>query len=121
MKKAVVAMYLRPGNLFKVFIIEKKGATITSRGRAKAEYDTSKGEQINAVLAEARPEEKERWKQLQHPISHTIVQKGRPKAAVEDRLVLGNRMFYIQGIDEPGALGLWTIYYVEERFDGNEY
>lgn len=114
-------MYLRPGNLYKDFIIEKKGADISSRGRATRKYDGEAGEQIRGVLAEAKPEEKERWLQLQHPITHTIVQRGTPRAAAEDRLVFGGRVFFIQGVDEPGALGLWTIYYAEERFDGNEY
>lgn len=114
-------MYLRPGNLYKDFTIEKKGAAMTSRGRAKKEYESEPGDQIKAVLAEAKPQEKERWRQLQHPISHTIVQRGTPKAEAEDRLVFGERLFFIQGIDEPGALGLWTIYYVEERFDGYEH
>lgn len=114
-------MHLRPGNLFKDFSIEKKGETLTSRGRAKSGYSGQTGEQLKAVLAEAKPQEKERWKQLQHPISHTITQKGTPKAGAEDRLILGERMFFIQGVDEPGAIGLWTIYYVEERFDGYEY
>jgi hypothetical protein len=113
-------MYLRPGNLFKDFTIEKKGATLSSRGRTKSQYDGQTGEQLSAVLADAKPQEKDRWKQLQHPISHTITQKGKPKADAEDRLVLGDRSFFIQGVDDPGALGLWTIYYVEERFDGNE-
>jgi hypothetical protein len=114
-------MYLRPGNLYKDFTIEKKGASISTRGRAKTEYNSEPGEQIKAVLAEAKPQEKERWRQLQHPISHTIVQKGTPKASAEDRLVFGERTFFIQGVDEPGALGFWTIYYVEERYDGNEH
>lgn len=114
-------MYLRPGNLYKDFTIEKKGASISTRGRAKTEYNRDPGEQIKAVLAEAKPQEKERWRQLQHPISHTIVQKGTPKASAEDRLVFGERIFFIQGVDEPGALGFWTIYYVEERYDGNEH
>ena len=114
-------MYLRPGNLFKDFSIEKKGATLSARGRARSEYDGETGERIRGVLAEAKPVEKERWRQLQHPISHTITQKWRPQAEAEDRLILGERMFFIQGVDEPGAIGLWTIYYVEERFDGNGY
>jgi hypothetical protein len=114
-------MYLRPGNLYKDFIVEKKGASISSRGRAKKSYDSESGERIRGILAEAKPQEKERWRQLQHPISHTIVQKGKPKAGPEDRLVFGERIFFIQGVDEPGALGFWTIYYVEERFDGHEY
>lgn len=114
-------MYLRPGNLFKDFFVEKKGASLSTRGRARSEYDGTTAERIKAVLAEAKPQEKERWRQLQHPISHTITQKGSPQAEAEDRLTLGDRIFFIQGVDEPGALGLWTIYYVEERYDGNEH
>ncbi|MGI6498009.1 MAG: hypothetical protein ACOX0U_04195 [Oscillospiraceae bacterium] len=112
-------MYLRPGNLYKDFIVEGKGTTISTRGRAKKEYDDEKAVRIRGVLAQAKPHEKQQWQQLQHPISHTIVQKGTPKAEAEDRLIFGDRMFFIQGVDEPGALGLWTIYYVEERFDGH--
>lgn len=112
-------MYLRPGNLFKDFIVEAKGSNISSRGRAKKNYDKDLGVSIQAVLAEAKPDEKERWKQLQHPISHTITQKGKPKANAGDRLIFGERIFYIQGVDEPGALGLWTIYYADERMDGH--
>ena len=41
----------------------------------------------------------------------------KPKAKAEDKLVLENRVFLIQGVDEPGSLGLCTIYYVEERAD----
>lgn len=110
-------MYLRPGNLFKDFTVETTGAAISSRGRTKKEYEKEKGPMIRAVLAEAKPDEKERWRQLQHPISHTITQKGTPKAKAGDRLIFGSRIFYIQGVDEPGALGLWTIYYADERMD----
>ena len=113
-------MYLRPGNLYKDFTVEKKDRTVSSRGRAKSGYSDDGGT-IRGILAEAKPQEKERWRQLQHPISHTIVQRGKPKAVPEDRLIFGDRIFFVQGVDEPGALGLWTIYYVEERFDGYEY
>lgn len=51
------------------------------------------------------------------PITHTIVQTGKPMAKAEDKLVLGNRIFLVQGVDEPGSLGVCTIYYVEERAD----
>lgn len=118
--KEVGDLYLRPGNLFKDFRVEKKEIAINSRGRPKGGYEES-GDFLKAVLAKASPEEKERWKQMQHPISHTVVQKGSPKANPEDRLILGNRIFLIQGLDELGSLGLWTIYYVEERFDVRGY
>lgn len=113
-------MYLRTGNLFKDFVIEKKDETTTARGRPKASYDKSKGNQLRAVLADADPREKERWRQQQHPISHIITQKGAPLAKEGDRLIFGSQIFYIQGVDDPAGLGIWTIYYVEERKDTHE-
>lgn len=110
-------MYLRPGNLFKDFWAEPKATGLSSRGRAGGKYDAEHAVHFLAALAEAKPTEAERFRQLGHPITHTITQKGRPKAKAEDRLVHGGRYFYVQGVDEPGELGLWTIYYAEERRD----
>ena len=110
-------MYLRPGNLFKDFTIEQKGEGTTARGRVTSGYSPKSGAQLSAVLADADPEEKERWQQQQHPITHTITQRGTPLAGEGDRLVHGSRYFYIQGVNEPGSLGLWTIYYTQERSD----
>lgn len=112
-------MYLRPGHLKKDFVIEKKKNTLNAKRRPVSTYDTDSSETLQAVLAQATPLEKERWKQTQHPISHIITQTGSPKAGIEDRLVFGNRIFLVQGVDDPGALGHFTLYYVEERFDMN--
>ena len=45
------------------------------------------------------------------------MQAGRPKAKLGDKLVLGERVFYIVDIDDTGALGISTVYYAEERRD----
>lgn len=110
-------VYLRPGNLYKDFIIEKNITSVGSSGRPKIDYDDSGENMLKGILAEADYKQRERWKQLTHPITHTIVQDGVPKAKSEDKLVFGNRIFLIQGVDEPGSLGICTIYYVEERDD----
>lgn len=112
-------MYLSPGNLPKSFIVERKQALPDARGRVKAQYEADGS--ISAVLAAATPKEQEQWRQMQHPISHTIVQKGTPKVVPEDRFIFGSRYFYVQGVDDPGSLGLWTIYYVEERNHGDKH
>ena len=75
MNRAGNMMYLRTGNLFKDFTVEKKDEDTTARGRLKTEYDTN---------------------------STTTIR---------------SRYFYIQGIHEPGSLGIWTIYYAQERSD----
>lgn len=48
---------------------------------------------------------------------HTIVQRGTPLAKKTDKLVLGNRVFYVVAVDDTGGLGISTLYYVEERDD----
>ena len=110
-------MYMRPGNLYKDFLIEGSSATIGPTGRPTTSYSTDGKKTLRGALAEATPKQKMEWSQLQHPITHTIVQSGRPKAKQEDKLISGNRIFFIQGIDEPGSVGVCTIYYVEERMD----
>lgn len=109
--------YLRPGNLFKDFFVGVKTGDVDSKGRTGGSYKADEKRPIRAVLAQATPQEKARWEQIQHPITHTLVDRGRPKAETGDMLMCGNRHFYIQGVDEPGQLGLYTIYYVEERID----
>lgn len=110
-------MYLRPGNLYKSFVIEKNTASIGRTGRPKTSYEENGSDTLRGALAEASTQQKVEWQQLQHPITHTIVQDGRPKAKAEDKLVLGNRVFLIQGVEESGSIGVCTIYYVEERMD----
>ena len=110
-------MYLRPGNLYKDFIIEENVTGVNTSERPKTSYEGDGTKMLNGVLAEADNKQKMRWEQLQHPISHTVVQTGKPKAKAEDKLILGERIFLVQGVDEPGSLGICTIYYVEERMD----
>lgn len=109
-------MYLRPSNFYKSFIIETNQSKINSFGRPTANYDDSK-KRLFGILTEADPNQKFRWEQLQHPITHMIVQDGKPQAKQEDKLIFENRVFLIKGIDDLGSLGISTIYYVEERFD----
>lgn len=109
-------MYLRPGNMYKNFVVEKAAVKPGKSGRPQHVYEDV-GEVIHGVLAEANDKQIERWKQLQHPISHTIVQAGGPKAKEGDKLCLEERVFFVQGIDKAGSLGISTIYYVEERND----
>ena len=99
-------MYLRPGNLFKDFIVERNTQTVTSTGRV------AKG-----CLAEATDEDRTNHSQKDHIVTHTIVQSGSPKAKRSDKLILGNRTFYVVDIDDTGSLGISTIYYAEERRD----
>lgn len=110
-------MYLRPGNLLRDFVVEKQVESASDVGRLQR-YFLPTGKMLTGVLSEASQDERFMWKQRQHPISHKIVQNGSKQIAdIGDRLSLGTRIFYVQGRDDISALGISTIYYVEERID----
>lgn len=110
-------MYVRPGNLFKEFIIEENTQIVTSTGRVANKYDGDGTRILKGCLAEAQDEDRTNHSQKDHVVTHTIVQAGSPKAKRTDKLVLGERVFYIVDIDDAGSLGISTIYYAEERRD----
>ena len=109
--------YLRPGNLFKDFIIESNKQVVTSTGRVVNRHTGDGADTLKGCLAEASSSARENHSRDDHMVTHTIVQAGKPKAKRTDKLILGERTFYIVDIDETGSLGVSTIYYAEERQD----
>lgn len=110
-------MYLRPGNLFKEFIIEANMQSVTGTGRV-ANIHTGDGTRtLKGCLAEASDEDRTNHSQKDHIVTHTITQAGGAMAKRTDKLILGERAFYVVDIDDAGALGVSTIYYAEERRD----
>ena len=108
-----LVMDLLPGNMFKDFLVESNDEYVGALGRPKGNY-TDSDRILKGCLANATQNDRERWKQLQHPITHTIVQAGPPMAKAEDRLILGERVFTVHAVDDCGALGITTIYYAQE-------
>jgi hypothetical protein len=77
---------------------------------------------IRAVLAQAKPEEIERWKQLNHPITHKIIMQRRPPFDIRsgDIFERAGRRFYNQATPyDVGDIGHWTIFYCDERSDAD--
>lgn len=120
---------LRPGQGFKPFRVLRRSGTVTQTGRPYTGELTQVGV-FNGIISQASPTEKEQWKQLGNPITHTIVQRGtRGRAFANDVLELvekrhcedgepKTRRFLVQGQpQDPGELGHFLIYKVEERED----
>lgn len=110
-------MYLRTGNLIKDFVIEPLKRTKTTTGRAQTTYDTETRAILRGVIADAGTDAIARYSQTDHPVTHQITQRGGEKAKPGDRLVRDHAHYYILGVDNIAALGIATIYYVEERTD----
>lgn len=112
-------MYFKNGRLFENFIVEEKTQTLDKFGRPKSNFEfKATGKIIRGVIANAKASEIEKWKQNQHLITHTIVQRfGEVQAKEGDRLVKGSRFFYVVGVDDVAIRGYFVLYYVEERND----
>jgi len=113
------AIFLTPGQELREFEVWREQDYCTASGRI-----TSNGAQrlgaIRAVLAAAKPEEIERWRQLEHPVTHKLIQPGIAPFGIRagDSLVHGEKRYIVQTAPyNPGGLNHWTIYYCEERGD----
>lgn len=116
---------LRPGQGFKLFRILRKVSTTTKSGRPITSSLASQGEFLG-IITQADPKEVEQFKQAGTPITHTIVQRCTVHRAIAgDVLELQDpscgdkaRRFRVQGEPkDPGELGHFLIYRVEERAD----
>ena len=113
------AMNLRPGQELREFDVFRDAEHKTASGRVTSN-DRERLGTIKAILAAARPEEKERWRQLEHPVSHKLIQQGVPPFEVRpgDSFMRGGRRYIVQTVPyNVGDLGQWTIYYCDERSD----
>ena len=115
---------LRPGQGFKLFRVLSREGGVTATGRPRKKGESTQGE-FYGMITQATPKEIEQHKQLGSPITHTIVQSGtvnRAKATDILELVVGEgekgRRFFVQGEpQDPGELGHFLVYKVEERAD----
>ena len=115
---------LRPGQGFKLFRVLRRVGITTNTGRPTTSSLASQGE-FYGIISQASAKEIEQHKQLGSPITHTIVQRGTTfRAKATDILELGEgcgdkkRRFLVQGEPkDPGELGHFLIYTVEERAD----
>lgn len=116
---------LRPGQGFKPFTILRRGGKLTGGGRPVAGKPEPMGE-FFGIISQASQKEVEQFKQNGHPITHTIIKRGGKNNAVEtDVLELCDkdgdqsvtRRFKVQSVQDPGELGHFLIYKVEERAD----
>ena len=104
----------RPGNELKTFEISRNVNATDEKGRVTTTSGSIIGT-FKGMISQARQSEQDRWKQMGHPISHTIVIKGISGAQAEDTLLINGRFFYVQGKDNPAELGIYEILYCDER------
>lgn len=118
---------LRPGQGFQRFYVLRREGDVSSSGRAHTGSYKEQGD-FYGILTNADPKEIDRYKQLGTPITNTIVQRGtKDRAKANDVLELRSlssdqeitsRKFIVRGEPRnPGDLGHFLVYHVEERAD----
>ena len=111
--------FLRPGQGAKPYTVLRKNGGTTKTGRPLNGQLEPIGK-IFGIISQASQTEQEISKQNGHPITHTVIQRGaKDRAVVTDVLEMcgTNRRFYVQSVRDPGELGHFTVYKVEERGD----
>ena len=116
--------HVRPGQGFRHFRVLRREGAVTASGRPYPGGLTEQGRFLG-IISQASPGEKEQWKQLGSPITHTIVQRGTVNAARSDDVLEAAwdpdgplRRFLVRGQPhDPGELGHFLVYHVEERED----
>lgn len=110
----------RPGQGFKLLFVMRRHNGKTATGRPGTAQLKIEGEEIYGIITQASQKEVEQSKQSGHPITHTIVQHGTMnQAKPTDVIAIPNttRKFLVQSVRDPGELGHFTVYKVEERVD----
>ena len=117
----------RPGQGMKHLIILSRNSALLEDGRPASQTYTPIGSIYGFLMRASHGDveqwkSRNQWKQEGHPVTHKIIQmNGQLHAELSDWLQLSDnnsmRLFRIKGIHNPGELGYFTVYYVEERKD----
>ena len=115
---------MMPGQELREFVVSKPETRSTENRRAGLFNQYVKVGTIWAILAQAKPEETQRWRQLNHPVSHKIIMQHKPTFEVGTGYIFEqsdtSQKFYVSAVPyEPGGIGHWMIFYCTDRRDVN--
>lgn len=110
---------LRPGEGFKRLTVLRKEGGKTEKGRPTSSDPKPQGE-FYGIVTKTDPTETDQHKQVGSPKKYTIVQQGTENQARSGDILVheDGRRFLVKGDPkDPGGLGHFSVYKVEERDD----
>lgn len=108
--------FLRPGQGFLSFEIYRKESDVTKTGRPVQSDWKKTGDSFDGIVIGASQQEKEKYKQGDHSVTHKIIQQyAFHKAKATDYLISDKGEYYVMGVKNPAELDHAMIYYVEEN------
>ena len=107
---------LRPGQGFLKFDIYRKESGVSSTGRPVQKSWSKTDFSFDGIAISASQDEKEKYKQAEHSVTHKIIQQyAFHKAKPTDYLISDNGEYYVMGVKNPAGLDHTMIYFVEEN------
>ena len=111
---------LMPGQELRDFTVSRPETRGTENGREGLTNQFQEVGKVRAILAQAKPEEVQRWRQLNHPITHKIIMQKKPSFDIRPGDIFerdGRRFYHQMSPYDLGDIGHWTIFYCDERHD----
>ena len=97
------------GQQLRTYDVYRKESRKDSKGRVVYDYGEEPIGRIKASISTATQKEVEKYKQMGHPITHTLVQQLRTIVKAEDKLVRDGVNYYVKGVDNPADLNFYAI------------
>lgn len=114
-------IFLRPEQYLKEFLILRRPSRLNDIGRTIYDQKPIEIGTLKGTICNVKQKEMLRFKQLERPVTHTIVVRGICDAAEGDILVLEKDKYYIQEVEDPSKLGIFTVIYCEMRQGVGQY
>lgn len=108
-------IFFRPGQVWKTFDLYRKVQSKDNKGRVTYSGEPVFVTSFKGALSSINPNEQEKWNQMSHPVTHTILIRGRTDVQAEDIVKLGNRTFYVQKSRGHAEIGIFSVLFCEER------
>lgn len=104
-----------PGQQLKTFNVLRKKAELDGKNRLRYSSEPEPVDSFKGTISQASQREIERFKSIEHPITHTIVVRLRAPVKAEDMLERDGKKYFVQGVDDPLGVGLYTIIYCNQE------
>lgn len=96
------------GQQLRTFEVYRKTAKKDAKGHVSYGKEELIGK-IKASISVANQKEVEKYKQMGHSISHTLVQQLKTIVKAEDVLLMDGNRYYVKGVDNPAGLNFYAI------------
>lgn len=111
-------LFFMHGQQIKEFEIYRRKSNTDKKGRVSYSSGMEKIGKLQGSISSVGQKAINRWKQTEHPVTHTVAVRGACEAQAEDILILDGEKYYIQGKDDPAGLGFFQILYCEKKQEG---